>query len=175
MPSDLRELAAARRASWLAGVRAFHASVVSFEQAMACVQESARRQRKRLAGRSVRTVWVPSLVRPTSAAVSPIAATSAPSPPPPILEDAGGVLTARQREVAALIARGFSNQQIADRLVLTKGTVANHVEHILARLEARSRAQIAVWAVRQGLDSAPGGDSDARPEAGSGDRRTAAG
>ena len=60
-------------------------------------------------------------------------------------------MTPRQREVAALIASGLSNEQIARRLVLTSGTVANHVEHILRRLDFAGRAQIAVWAVEHGL------------------------
>ena len=60
-------------------------------------------------------------------------------------------LTPRQVEVAALIADGLTNRQIAAELVLTKGTVANHVEHILNKLSCHSRAQVAVWAVREGL------------------------
>lgn len=60
-------------------------------------------------------------------------------------------LTARQQEVAALIARGYTNQQIAMELVLVPGTVANHVEHILRRLGADNRAQVAAWVARQGL------------------------
>ena len=61
------------------------------------------------------------------------------------------VLTPRQQEVAALIASGLSNAEIARRLVLTEGTVANHVEAILRRLGFRSRTQIGVWAVERGL------------------------
>lgn len=60
-------------------------------------------------------------------------------------------LTARQRQIAALIARGLSNAEIARALFLTEGTVANHVEHILTRLGAANRAQIAAWAALQGL------------------------
>jgi DNA-binding NarL/FixJ family response regulator len=52
-------------------------------------------------------------------------------------------LTPRECEVAALIARGYSNRQIADALVLTRGTVANHVAHILAKLGAANRTQVA--------------------------------
>ena len=70
-----------------------------------------------------------------------------------------GVLTPRQQEVAALIASGLSNAQIAERLVLTTGTVANHVEGILGRLGFRSRTQIGVWAVERGL-TRPGGTTD---------------
>jgi DNA-binding CsgD family transcriptional regulator len=54
-------------------------------------------------------------------------------------------LTARQVEIVRLIARGYTNQQIADALVLTPGTVANHVQHILERLDLHSRTQVAVW------------------------------
>lgn len=60
-------------------------------------------------------------------------------------------LTPRQREVAALIADGLSNAQIAERLTLVEGTVANHMEAILRRLGFRSRTQVAVWAAERGL------------------------
>ena len=60
-------------------------------------------------------------------------------------------LTRRQQEVAAYISEGLANEQIAQRLVLTPGTVANHVEAILRRLSLRSRTEVAVWAVERGL------------------------
>jgi len=60
-------------------------------------------------------------------------------------------LTPREREVAALVARGLTNRQIADALIITEGTAGSHVEHILAKLGFRSRAQIAAWAVARGL------------------------
>jgi DNA-binding CsgD family transcriptional regulator len=53
-------------------------------------------------------------------------------------------LTRREREIAELIAEGLSNEQIADRLVLRRGTVANHVAHILDKLGLQSRVQVAV-------------------------------
>ena len=65
--------------------------------------------------------------------------------------EALGLLTKRQQEVAALIAEGLSNAEIAERLVLVPGTVANHVEAILTRLGFKSRSQVAVWAVEHGL------------------------
>jgi DNA-binding NarL/FixJ family response regulator len=52
-------------------------------------------------------------------------------------------LTPRECEVADLVARGYSNQQIAETLVLTRGTVANHIAHILAKLGATNRTQVA--------------------------------
>jgi len=60
-------------------------------------------------------------------------------------------LTRRQQEVAVCVAEGLSNEEIAQRLVLTPGTVANHMEGILRRLDFRSRSQVAVWAVERGL------------------------
>jgi DNA-binding NarL/FixJ family response regulator len=66
-----------------------------------------------------------------------------------------GRLTARQMEVAALIARGLSNEQIAQELVLTPGTVGNHIGHILRRLGARNRAQVAAWITQAGDQPGP--------------------
>jgi DNA-binding NarL/FixJ family response regulator len=60
-------------------------------------------------------------------------------------------LTRRERGVAALIAEGYSNRQIAAELFITEGTVANHVVHILNKLGYTSRAQIAVWATQHDL------------------------
>ena len=48
--------------------------------------------------------------------------------------------------MAALVAQGMSNRQIAERLVITERTVASHVEHILDKLSFGSRTQIGVWA-----------------------------
>lgn len=64
-----------------------------------------------------------------------------------------GGLTPREREVAGLVARGLSNREIADALVLGERTVETHVGHILAKLGFGSRAQIAAWAVEAGLVS----------------------
>ena len=60
-------------------------------------------------------------------------------------------LTAREREVASLIAEGLSNREIAARLVIAERTAEGHVQSILNKLAFNSRAQIAVWAVEHGL------------------------
>jgi DNA-binding CsgD family transcriptional regulator/tetratricopeptide (TPR) repeat protein len=62
-----------------------------------------------------------------------------------------GGLSRRELEVAALVARGMTNRQIAQELVITEGTAASHVKHILARLTLDSRVQIATWAVQHGV------------------------
>ena len=64
-------------------------------------------------------------------------------------------LTPRQREIARLIALGYTNRQIAARLVLEEGSVANHVAHILERLGTANRAQVAAWAAMHGLVDGP--------------------
>ena len=58
------------------------------------------------------------------------------------------VLTKRQHEVAALIAEGLTDRQIAERLVISPRTAESHVEQILTRLTLRSRTQVAAWVVR---------------------------
>jgi len=65
------------------------------------------------------------------------------------LRSESGQLTVREREVARLVARGLTNRQIADRLVISTRTAGNHVEHILGRLRLSSRTQIAAWVVEQ--------------------------
>ena len=60
-------------------------------------------------------------------------------------------LTRREAEVAALVARGLTNRDIAARLVLSVRTVEVHVDHILTKLGFRTRTQLAVWAVEKGL------------------------
>jgi DNA-binding CsgD family transcriptional regulator len=66
---------------------------------------------------------------------------------------ADGELTAREREVAALVAGGLTNGQLAERLFISPKTAAVHVSNILAKLGLSTRAEIAAWAVRHDLSA----------------------
>lgn len=62
-----------------------------------------------------------------------------------------GGLTAREREVAALVARGKSNRDIAEELVLSERTAERHIANIMTKLDFNSRTQIAAWVVEKRL------------------------
>lgn len=68
---------------------------------------------------------------------------------------ASSALTQREREVAALIAQGFANREIAARLVITQRTAEGHVQSILNKLGFNSRVQVAAWAIAHGLHAGP--------------------
>jgi DNA-binding NarL/FixJ family response regulator len=60
-------------------------------------------------------------------------------------------LSARERAVLGLLARGMSNKEIARQLYLAEGTVKNHVSAILSKIDARDRTQAALKARSLGL------------------------
>jgi predicted ATPase/DNA-binding CsgD family transcriptional regulator len=59
-------------------------------------------------------------------------------------------LTRRELEVAALVAQGLTNRQIATELVISERTAANHIQHILEKLGFRTRGQVTAWALTGG-------------------------
>jgi predicted ATPase/class 3 adenylate cyclase/DNA-binding CsgD family transcriptional regulator len=63
----------------------------------------------------------------------------------------GSVLTPRERETAALVARGLTDPQIAELLVIGRRTAETHVAHCLAKLGLATRTQLAAWVVAHGL------------------------
>lgn len=81
---------------------------------------------------------------------------SEPEPAPPSAEP----LTNREVEVLQLIARGRSNQEIAEALVISVATVYTHVSNILSKLHLASRTQAALYALREGYTSLEEGDPD---------------
>jgi DNA-binding NarL/FixJ family response regulator len=79
--------------------------------------------------------------------ISGVASSRAPATTPE--HDFG--LTDREREVVQLIARGRTNLEIADALIVSEATVKTHINHIFAKLGARDRAQVILLAQQHGL------------------------
>jgi DNA-binding NarL/FixJ family response regulator len=63
-------------------------------------------------------------------------------------------LTPREFEIATLIARGHSNREIAQQLVIAISTAERHVANILAKLNLNSRTQIVAWVIERGASDA---------------------
>jgi NarL family two-component system response regulator LiaR len=62
-------------------------------------------------------------------------------------------LTEREEEVLRFVAKGLSNQEIADQMVIAEVTVRTHVSHILSKLQLANRVQATLYALREGLAS----------------------
>ena len=62
-------------------------------------------------------------------------------------------LTAREVVIAPAVASGLTNAEIAEKLVTSLSTVKGHIASIQAKLDARNRVEVAVWAWRSGLCS----------------------
>jgi DNA-binding CsgD family transcriptional regulator len=74
--------------------------------------------------------------------------------PAAVRSSTSDTLTAREREIAGLVASGLSNREIAEQLVISEGTVEVHVKHILGKLDFKSRSQVAIWIERQHAEAA---------------------
>lgn len=73
-------------------------------------------------------------------------ATAAASPAEPPAAEPVIALTPREREILRLLAQGYTNQEIGEKLALSIGTVKNHLSVIFAKLAVRDRTQAALWA-----------------------------
>ena len=98
----------------------------------------------------------------TRALISAFTASSRPAAEPaasPATLASVASLTAREREVVSLVAAGLSNEEIADRLVLSPLTAKTHVSRAMVKLSARDRAQLVVFAYAAGLAELPAANS----------------
>ncbi|HET6708313.1 ATP-binding protein [Amycolatopsis sp.] len=120
-------------------ISAFHPHLAGFHQQ--CEEE--------IAGAVGPAAYATALSEGADRATTPAEAIALALGDHPAAEAAGATsmcaLTRREHEVAALVARGLSNRQVASALGRSQRTVDRHVENILAKLGFRSRAQIAAW------------------------------
>jgi NarL family two-component system response regulator LiaR len=74
--------------------------------------------------------------------------------PEPALPQVLQELTERERQVLALIARGLTNREIAEKMVISEKTVKTHVSNLLDKLDLEDRTRAAIWALKHGLGAA---------------------
>jgi non-specific serine/threonine protein kinase len=118
-----------------------------FQDMVAYYEEAVRRSRARLGERLFAEAFHAGTRLDQDEAVRlALSDTELPVPAP---RTSGNALSAREQEVARLVAEGLGNREIADRLVLSHRTVETHVGRILTKLDLASRAQLAVWVVRR--------------------------
>ncbi len=139
-----------QRAVWLGGAAA---AMRESTGAAAAAEFRARHERWQSLSRRALGTKVSARVWDSGHELSAPQAVAAVLTQVPALPDAAlqEPLTRREREVAALVARGASNREIADALVIGERTVEMHVGHALSKIGASSRTQLAVWAVEHGL------------------------
>ncbi len=73
---------------------------------------------------------------------------------PGVPQPTASTLTARELEVAGLVAAGKSNREIASALFLSERTAQNHVQHILTKLGLANRSQITSWVIARQMSTA---------------------
>jgi DNA-binding NarL/FixJ family response regulator len=120
---------------------------VEAERALCAAQEAAGRIADSIPDEALRNTFLNRAM-----ALFP---TRRPLTAPQVVKQTYSGLTRRECQVAAQVALGQSNREIAETLVVSLKTVEAHISRILSKLGFTSRAQIAVWAVEKGLVSAP--------------------
>ncbi|MBO8142106.1 MAG: response regulator transcription factor [Firmicutes bacterium] len=83
---------------------------------------------------------------------------------PRTIEERFQDLSGRERDVLRLMTKGFSNQEIGQRLFISPHTVKNHVSRIYQKLGLDDRTKVVVWAVRLGIVSLDGDDASLETE-----------
>ena len=107
-----------------------------------------------LGQRAYETAWSEGRTMPLERAVELAGAQDGPdgaARAPRVADHPAHRLSPREREVVRLVARGCTNRQIAEQLVIAPRTADTHIGHILAKLNLHSRAGLAAWAVEHGL------------------------
>ncbi len=139
---------AARAAGLLgAAAAAWNAIPASLPEPLAAHGEAAvTRARAVLGGASFTEHFARGQAMPAGRAVALALKEPAPVAADHPVSAAPAQLTPRERDVAALIAEGLSNQEIAARLVISARTAETHVQHIMGKLGFTARTQIAAWA-----------------------------
>ncbi|HEV7663120.1 MAG TPA: LuxR C-terminal-related transcriptional regulator [Chloroflexota bacterium] len=120
----------------------------SLDERLAPAWQTLRRQDAERAWQEGRALSVEQAV---SLALQPVIQGHTEPAPAATINPSVGLLTPREREVAALVARGLTNRQIAVALVVSERTADAHVSNILNKLDVTSRVQLAAWVVRHGL------------------------
>lgn len=100
-------------------------------------------------------IWLDST---TTAAVIREFASASPSPtfPAPQRTRARSPLSNREREIVALVAQGYRNKEIAEKLFISEQTVKNHLHNIFDKLGVSDRLELALYAIHKGLHQSPG-------------------
>jgi LuxR family maltose regulon positive regulatory protein len=120
--------------------------VRSFDQGIALT-----RLLKEAAGRGLFSDYIDHLLSCFEIEAGPLGGRDQSGGAGPTVLESGERLSERELEVLRLMARGASNQTIADQLVITVGTVKSHINHILGKLEVRNRTEAVARAHAQGL------------------------